>query len=76
MSSSNITATAAAAEACRLVSLADWFTSNFTLSSRSSSMRNDGEFAVEKLESIQQTNELFAIAEAKCEGYILSLIHI
>ncbi|OEU23258.1 hypothetical protein FRACYDRAFT_233430 [Fragilariopsis cylindrus CCMP1102] len=69
MSSSNITATAAA-EACRLVSLADWFSSNFTLSSRSSSMRNDGEFAVGKLQSIQQTNELFAIAESKCIGYI------
>ena len=69
MSSSNITVTAAA-EACRVVSLADWFSSNFTLSSRSSSMHNDGEFAVGKLQSIQQTNELFAIAESKCIGYI------
>ena len=33
-------------------------------------MHNDGEFAVGKLESIQQTNELFAIAESKCIGYI------
>ena len=59
--SSNITATAAA-EACRVVAFTERVTSNST--------SLQGEFAVEKLQSIQQTNELFAIAEAKCEGYI------
>lgn len=53
--SSNVTATAAA-EACRVAALAEWVTSNSS--------------EVGTFQSIQQTNDLFAIAEFYCQGYI------
>jgi hypothetical protein len=57
---SSIATATAANEACRVALVEEWVTSNSTL---------QGE-KVETLQSIQQTNELFAIAESYCQGYV------